>query len=235
MLHALMDIVFPRFCAGCGHEIGGVSGYLCWDCQTRFEWIHPPFCEICGDPLEGDVPMPVVCAGCRQGLPAFERARSVARFRGVLRELLHDFKYRGATWLSGDLVGLLRTCYEIYFARAGFDTVTYVPLYPARERERSYNQALLLAQGLAGTCPGLALRACLRRIRPTRSQTNLTAAERLANVKDMFAIRSSRDTQGKRILLIDDVMTTGATVNECALTLKEAGASLIGVLTVGRG
>ena len=113
--------------------------------------------------------------------------------------------------------------------------MTYVPLYPARERERSYNQALLLAQGLAAACPTLALRACLRRVRATPSQTHLTAGERIANVKAVFATQASRDTAGRRILLIDDVMTTGATVNECARTLKEAGAALVGVLTVGRG
>ena len=235
MLNAFMDVIFPRTCAGCGGEVGGPCGYLCWDCLTRLEWIHPPFCQICGDPLEGEVSLPVVCAGCSARQPAFERARSVARFRGVLRTILHDFKYRGATWLSRDLAALLRACYDIYFARAGLDTVTYVPLYPARERERSYNQALLLAQGLAAVCPSLVLRACLRRIRPTMSQTHLTAGERLANVKGMFSIQAPQDTVGRRILLVDDVMTTGATVNECACMLKQAGADLVGVLTVGRG
>jgi len=235
MLNAFMDVIFPRTCAGCGGAVGGPTGYLCWDCLTRLEWIRPPFCQICGDPLEGDVPLPVVCAGCTAVLPAFERARSVARFRGVLRTILHDFKYRGATWLSRDFVALLRACYDIHFARAGLDTVTYVPLYPARERERSYNQALLLAQGLAAAFPSLRLRACLRRVRPTPSQTHLTAGERLANVKAMFSIQTLRHVAGRRILLVDDVMTTGATVNECARMLKQAGAALVGVLTVGRG
>jgi ComF family protein len=235
MLNAFMDVVFPRTCAGCGREAGGSHGYLCWDCLTRLAWIHPPFCPICGDPLEGETTLPVVCAGCAARLPAFERARSVARFRGVLRTILHDFKYRGATWLSRDLAVLLQACYENYFARAGLDTVTYVPLFPARERERSYNQARLLAQGLAAACPSLTLRACLRRVRPTPSQTHLTAQARLANVKAVFSIQAPKDTAGRRILLVDDVMTTGATVNECARTLKQAGAALVGVLTVGRG
>lgn len=235
MLNAFLDVIFPRTCAGCGREVGGPAGYLCWDCLAHVQWIHPPFCQICGDPLDGEAPLPAVCAGCRKRLPAFERARSVARFRGALRTVLHDFKYRGATWLSGDLVTLLRACYEIHFARAGLDTVTYVPLYPARERERSYNQALLLAQGLAAACPSLILRACLRRVQPTASQTHLTAEKRIANVKSMFSIRAPQDAAGRRILLIDDVMTTGATVNECARVLKQAGAALVGVLTVGRG
>lgn len=235
MLNAFMDIIFPRACAGCGGMVGDPVGYLCWDCLTHLEWIHPPFCQICGDPMDGAVPAAVVCAGCAACPPAFERARSVARFRGVLRTVLHDFKYRGATWVSRDLVLLLRVCYQIYFARAGLDTVTYVPLHPVRERERSYNQARLLAQGLASACPSLALRACLRRVRPTPSQTHLTAAERLANVKSMFFAQSPKDVAGRRILLVDDVMTTGATVNECALALKQAGADLVGVLTVGRG
>lgn len=235
MLNALMDVIFPRACAGCGHAVTEPCGHLCWDCLARLEWIHSPFCRICGDPIEGEVSLPVVCAGCAARQPAFDRARSVARFRGVLRTILHDFKYRGATWLSRDLVNLLRVCYETYFARAGLDTVTYVPLYSARERERSYNQAFLLAQGLAAVCPSLVLRACLRRVRPTPSQTHLTAGERLANVKSMFSIQTPKNTEGRRILLVDDVMTTGATVNECARMLKTAGAELVGVLTVGRG
>lgn len=235
VLNALLDVVFPRACAGCGREAGGISGYLCWDCQTRFEWIQPPFCEICGDPFEGEISSSVVCESCRQALPAFERARSAARFRGVLRALLHDFKYRGATWLGPNLVTFLRICYETYFARASFDTVTYVPLYPTRERERSYNQARLLAQGLARIYSNLVLRECLQRVQPTKSQTHLTAAERLANVKGMFAVQAPERLAERRILLIDDVMTTGATVNECARMLKQAGAALVGVLTVGRG
>ncbi len=235
MLNAFVDIIFPRACAGCGGEVGGAFGYLCWDCLAHLEWIHSPFCQICGDPLNGAIATAVVCAGCTACPPAFERARSAARFRGVLRTVLHDFKYRGATWVSRDLVILLRVCYEIYFARAGLDTVTYVPLYPARERERSYNQACLLAQGLAAAYPSMVLRACLRRIRPTLSQTHLTASERLANVKATFSTQAPKDIVGRRILLVDDVMTTGATVNECARVLKQAGAALVGVLTVGRG
>src|SRR3989339_526847 len=79
MLNAFMDVIFPRTCAGCGGTVGEPAGYLCWDCLTRLEWIHPPFCQICGDPLEGDVSFPVVCAGGTARLPAFERARSHGR------------------------------------------------------------------------------------------------------------------------------------------------------------
>ncbi len=235
MLQALLDLVFPRACAGCGRGMED-PGYLCWDCLARTLWVRPPFCELCGDPFHGLVPQPAVCPRCAARLPAFDRARSAARFQGVLREAVHAFKYGGATWLAADLIRLAQPVFDEYFALANLDIVTYVPLFPARERERGYNQARLLARGLAATRPGLALRACLRRIRPTPSQTRLTATERHANVRAAFAARTRRGAiNGRRILLVDDVMTTGATVNECARVLKEAGAALVGVLTVGRG
>lgn len=235
VLSALADVLFPRSCAGCGAGMERSPGHVCWDCLAGLEWIREPFCAWCGDPLAAERPAPALCAGCARRMPAFDRARSAVRFRGVSRDLVHAFKYRGATWLAPDLVALLRACYGLYFARAALDLVTYVPLHAARERDRSYNQARLLAEGLAGECPGLAVAGTLVRMRPAPSQTRLTAALRRANVHGIFAVENPAAVRGRRILLVDDVMTTGATVDECARMLKRAGAALVGVLTVGRG
>ena len=235
LIDALADIVFPRSCAGCGQGVEGAGGYICWNCMAQMEWVGPPFCRICGDPLYGEAGFEVVCKGCSTVLPFFERARSVARLRGALRATMHAFKYNGATWLARDLATLMLACYELHFSRAGFDTVTFVPLYPSRERERSYNQAFLLARRLAEACPSLELRRCLRRVRETPSQTHLTAVQRLANVRSAFSVEGAANIKDRRILLVDDIMTTGATVNECARVLKRSGAALVGVLTVGRG
>ncbi len=231
----LADVLFPRACAGCGAAMAADPGYCCWDCLRRLEWVRSPLCVLCGDPLEGRVAEPVICSACRAHWPAFDRARSAVRFGGLSRDLLHAFKYRHATWLDADFVRWMEPCYRQYFAAAQLDTVTYVPLHPTRERERSYNQARLLARGLAARVPGLRVRPLLRRVRLTPSQTRLTARDRLANVHGVFTVAHPDAARARRVLLVDDVMTTGATVNECARVLKEAGAALVGVLTVGRG
>lgn len=235
LFRGAMDLLFPRHCAGCGGEVGAEARYVCWDCLAQVALIQSPFCEVCGDPMEGQITGPVTCAACVRKAPWFDRARSAARFRGVLRDIIHAFKYQDATWLGRDLNVLLRACYGAHYAACHPDAVTYVPLHALRERERSYNQSLLLAQAMAAGDAGLAVQHFLQRVRPARSQTHLTASERIANVKGMFAVAAGSHLAGQHILLIDDVMTTGATVNECARVLKQGGAAAVWVLTVARG
>ena len=152
-----------------------------------------------------------------------------------MRTALHAFKYDQATALSADLVTLLQACVSTHFADVAFDAVTFVPLYPTRERDRTYNQARLLAEGVAERLDVPLLARGLRRVRPTPSQTNLNAAARRANVKGAFEALEPQWLEGRCVLLLDDVMTTGATLNECAGVLKRAGAAAVYVATVGRG
>ena len=236
MKWSLLDMLFPRSCEGCGVSLAEAPGCLCWDCQAQVRTVQLPFCERCGDPVAGEVSGPFECAGCHQMQPAFEWARSAVRYDGVAQSCLRRFKYNGGVWLLETLVdwllALWRTCPP---ALRAADFITAVPLYPRRERERGYNQAALLGAQLAFRA-GIPFRGrILRRNRSTATQTRLTAAQRLHNVKGVFSVPWPRPVRGARIVLVDDVMTTGATVNECARTLHGAGAASVMVLTVARG
>lgn len=235
LMRAIMDVVFPRACSGCGAAVGGEALYLCWNCLAALPIIRPPFCRICGDPIDGVADGDFACPACIRRPPHFDLARSAARYRGGSRDILQDFKYHGAVWLARDLNALLLACFRTHFSELAIDAIGWVPLYPARERERSYNQSRLLAWELAASLRLPELPPVLRRVRPTPTQTHLTVSERTANVRGAFAIKNPSAVSGVRLLLIDDVMTTGATVNECARVLKAAGADKVHVLTVARG
>jgi len=233
---AILDMLFSRSCEECGTPMTEEPGALCWDCQTLIKLVQVPFCERCGDPFPGLISDVFECAWCRKTTPAFDWARSAVRYTDLAQTCLRRFKYHAGLWLMDTLVdwlaALWRGCpQEVRQA----DFITAVPLYPRRQRERGYNQAALLAQGLAGRV-GIPFQGdVLRRWRPTPSQTRLTAAQRVHNVRGVFSVPSPHRVRGGRIVVVDDVMTTGATVNECARMLRAAGAAAVMVVTVARG
>jgi ComF family protein len=232
---AFLDLFYPRLCAGCGGPVGAEPGHLCWDCLAGITYVKSPYCSLCGDPVEGRIDGEFICYNCTASRPHFDRARSAARYTGSLQNVMREFKYRKSLWVRRDLAGLLAACADAHYDPEQVDAVCFVPLYPAREREREYNQAGLLARALARRMGKPLLGRCLARIRPTPSQTNLTARARATNVAGAFRARWTRRLKGRRVLLVDDVMTTGATVSECARVLKEGGAVAVYVVTVARG
>lgn len=235
LLRSLADLLWPRNCEGCGRVPEEGGGYLCWDCRSRLPWIGSPYCRRCGDPVEGAITGEYLCSICTAREPFFDAARSAVRFRDGVKDWLHRFKYSQATHLAGDLGALLAALVQAHYADAHPDAVAYVPLHPLKERERTYNQSGLLAQALAAHMGLPVARACLERVRNTVSQTHLTARQRGANVAGAFQARYPEWVESRRFLLVDDVMTTGATVNECARALKAAGAAQVLVATVARG
>lgn len=234
LIASLLDMVFPRSCSGCHGRVDDGWGYLCWDCLAAINIICPPFCLLCGNPISGETVTAYLCASCSREKPFFDCARSAAHYGGLIKDMILDFKYRGAVWLGPDLGRLMLACLRANFRLENIDCLAYVPLHGTRERQRTYNQSFLLAKELAAPT-GLKTGNFLRRTRATTSQTHLTAAAREANVMDKFAVKAADDVAGRSILLVDDVMTTGATVNECARVLKEAGAREVLVLTAARG
>jgi competence protein ComFC len=230
-----LDMLYPRTCAGCGKLAAPEPGHFCWDCRSKTLYIRSPYCSICGDPVEGRVDGAFVCYACSESTPFFDQARSAVRYRGVMRNILQEFKYREGLWIRPDLARILEACVATHYKVGEIDAVTFVPLYPARRRQRGYNQAEVLAGLLAKSIRKPLLKYCLTRSKPTQSQTHLTARERATNVKDAFKIRWQSRLKGRRILLVDDVMTTGATANECARVLKAGGAAQVIVVTVARG
>jgi ComF family protein len=231
----LLDLLYPRVCAGCDAPVDLPTGQLCWNCLAGFERVREPFCARCGDPVEGLIEHRYVCSVCANHPPAFDLARSALRYRGPLRGALHALKYGSAACLARDFAAFLAGCVRAHYAEARLDGVLFVPLHPRRERERTYNQARLLAAALARDLRLPLLDHTLVRRRNTSTQTRLNARERRENMRDAFAVPEPEWIDGRRVLLVDDVMTTGATVNECARVLKRAGAVSVHVVTVGRG
>jgi ComF family protein len=235
LLRGFLDLVYPRACAACGRGVASEPGHICWECRAAFRFIEDDFCEHCGDPVDGMAGRSFKCSACVDHRPAFDRARSAIRYRGPARRALQAFKYEQAPHLGADFAPFLTGCVRAEFQRIPLDSVTFVPLHAKRERERTYNQSRLLAQRLARDLALPLVDRCLVRVRATATQTDLTAAARRRNVRGAFQARERAWVQGRRFLLVDDVMTTGATVDECARVLKGAGAAGVFVATVARG
>lgn len=238
LMHAFLDLIFPRACTVCAGTPCAGFQYLCWDCVALFDYIRGNYCRLCGDPVGGLVGDDWVCAACSAQRPAFELARSAVRYQGRIREAVMCFKYKRAVWLAHDLVLLLAALATgDWLKDAALDGVLAVPLHPRKERARTYNQSELLAAGLARALGLKLLDRCLVRTMDKGTQTHLTVRERIANVQGVFGLgnENAQKVVGRRLLLVDDVMTTGATVNACAQALKAAGASAVFVATVARG
>ena len=197
----------------------------------------PPFCSICGDPVAGAIEHDFVCFACAAERPSFDRARSAVRYDGVWGEALRLLKYRNGFWALPDLAELLAECVRSEYAGLRFDVVLPVPLHWRRRWSRGYNQSELLAEETARRlgCPMEA--GAIRRVRFTSTQTRLTAKERRRNVQKAFLphpVRGKR-LKNRRVLLVDDVMTTGATVDACARAARRCAVRSVHVATVARG
>jgi ComF family protein len=187
------------------------------------------FCTSCRTPFQNAFPLDANgrCALCRSGLRGFDAAYSFGAYEGVLRALIHLYKYGKVKTLAWPLSGLLAQALP---RDEAFDAAVPVPLYWLRRLQRGFNQAELLARGLSRRT-GIPVVRALGRLRPTPAQAGLSNSARRQNVSQAFR---ARGVQGKRILLIDDVMTTGATAASCAAALKQAGARRVSLLTVAR-
>jgi len=233
--HQFLDVIYPRRCTGCGTIELGATPFLCWDCFAEIIPVQPPFCSVCGQPVCGNIDAEYVCSTCSAEQPGYDHAYGCTLYEGIIRDMVLSLKYKHATWLVPDLVSILEAGYYARYADMPIDSLAFVPLYHRKMRERGYNQAELLAKRLARRLDKGLISRCLVRNRFTPSQTRLTAAQRATNVYGAFSTRWARWLEGKRVLLIDDVMTTGATVSECARALKKGGASRVYILTIARG
>jgi ComF family protein len=236
-LNVALGFVYPEVCQNCGEQRATpAEGYICARCRNQVKFIHPPFCERCGLPFEGDITTPFQCGNCRGMDLYFESARSAVAARGVVLEAIHRYKYRRALWFEPFLADLLLRKAVPELRRERWDWIVPVPLHPLKEREREFNQAERLA-GILGRACGIPVASrLLKRVVPTRTQTRLSRSERADNVRGAFAPGPGRrNLRGQRIVLIDDVFTTGATTNACARLLRKAGADDVCVWTVARG
>ena len=227
---------YPETCQIC--QVGRATardGFVCADCWSQVRFIKPPFCERCGLPYPGDFTAPFECANCREMDLHFNFARSAVVAHNVVREAIHRYKYQRALWFEPFLADLFLREALPALRGQNWDFIVPVPLYPVKQREREFNQAERLAARLSAAV-GIPLNSnLLRRVRPTATQTSLTRLERAVNMRGAFAIQPGAQLDGGRIILVDDVLTTGATTNACAQVLKAAGAGKVCVWTIARG
>lgn len=231
---ALLDFVFPPLCHLCrGHIPRAGRLHVCPPCRESLVAPAHPLCTICGAPFAGageDHP----CSSCLIHPPSFDAARASLLHDGPGRALIHAFKYDFRTQLRRPLALLMAERLTDFVTLHRPDLIVPVPLHARRLRSRGFNQALLLAELLGREWGVTLVRHPLKRVRWTEPQINLAAEQRRANVRGAFHVPDAKPVNGKRLLLVDDVFTTGSTVEECARVLKEAGASRVLVVTVSR-
>ena len=196
-------------------------------------YVASPLCLICGIPFAG-VGEDHICGACQTHPPHFDYARAHLLYEGAGRDLIHAYKYRYKTHLRQPLGLLLLEGMEGFLRERAVELLIPVPLHRPRLRIRGFNQAQLLCAMVSERLSIPVLPDGLIRTRPTQPQVELSAADRRNNVKGAFAVKNPEKMQGKKILLLDDVMTTGSTVNECAAELKKCGATSVTVVTVAR-
>lgn len=236
LVRRLLHAVLPAACAACGRALtDDPVPFFCRTCWAGIKPLTQPSCPRCGLPFASGVALTYSpdhrCLSCRQRPPAFTRAWACYPYEPPLQQALHLFKYRGKVVLAAALGKLLR---EAWRQAPEVEVLMPVPLHPSRLRAREYNQALLLADELNRALRLPLAYNSLVRVRATRPQTELTRTERLANLRRSFAVRRPQDVIGKRVLLVDDVMTTGTTFNECAKALRRAGAADVYAVALAR-
>jgi ComF family protein len=233
--HALIDFFFPPKCLFCGESLGELpDDHPCPLCSSRIKSFSHPHCPCCGLGF-GDTPgEDHLCSRCLTEERHFTRARAIGPYEGLMAEAISRFKYQGASRLAKPLGALLAEYKDPEFPFADFELILSVPLHPRRLRQRGFNQSLLLARRVSHTHSIPLDFTALRRTRHTEPQTQLSGPERQKNIRGAFEVRRPEGIAEKHILLIDDVFTTGATVQECAKVLLKAGAERVDVLTLAR-
>lgn len=235
-LDPLLSLVYPDACQLCATgRAGPDDGYVCTACRAGLRFVGDPLCQRCGLPFAGEFSGPFTCGNCAGVRLHFEDARAAVRAEGVALEVIHRYKYQQALWFEPLLGRLLVESAGPTLVDERWDAVIPVPLHPVREREREFNQADRLGRILADAI-GIPLQPrWLRRSRATDTQTRLTREKRHENVRNAFEMDRPRDLSGGRFVVVDDVLTTGATTSAVAAVLRRAGAERVVVRTVARG
>ena len=246
---ALLDVIYPRACRACDEPLpadrieDGLQEWLCAKCLGELPRLEPPFCNVCGEAYDGAITGEFRCMNCADRKFAFEYAVAGYRAEGVAREMIHQFKYGRDLSLRSVLGGMLRRAIDDprLAAESLSDWILVpVPLHRAKQSDRGFNQSLELCLELTKRT-GIATADCLQRVRSTESQASLHRSERLKNLSKAFSMRRRLfgkvpEVKGAKVLLVDDVLTTGATTHECAKILKrDGGVEKVVVITVARG
>ncbi len=231
---ALLELLYPSRCLACRQPLaGGRLPRLCAVCLEEIELLTGPLCPGCGRLFPKAAGGDHFCGLCLRGTYHFHRARAVAHYAEPLSGIIHRLKYGGETWGLSSFRKLLELVPAAAPSREP-ELILPVPLHPAKLRQRGFNQAVLLARAFFPHHRQLLRTDLLLRTQPTAAQTSLSGRARRRNLRRAFAVKAPAKVEGRRVLLVDDVFTTGTTVNECARVLKKAGADEIEVLTLAR-
>jgi ComF family protein len=235
MLRALLDLLFPPLCHACKAFIPDAGDlFLCPNCLDKTSFIVSPLCTVCGAPFltEGGVDHP--CGPCVIHQPPFI-CRSATILNGPVQDLVHRFKYGNRVHLAEPLGILTATTLAASHEEWAPDLILPVPLHRKRLRQRGFNQSQLIGQVLSKRWKVPLEVGNLRRIRWTEPQTTLDAEARVTNVRGAFDVKHPERLEGRRVMLVDDVLTTGSTMRACAEALGDAGVAAVFAVTVARG
>ena len=224
----LLDILLPPVCGVCDQPVSK-NATLCPDCFNKLKFITKPHCHICGRPFDFDIMGECICTQCLAKRPKFLKARAAVQYDDGAKKILLPFKHGDRLDLAPLMLKLMRPAADELMPET--DIIIPVPLHRWRLFKRKYNQAAILANRLAKAYHKTCLPCGLKRTRATSSQGHLSPSERKQNVTNAFAVTKPSAVAGKRILLVDDVLTTGATANECTKVLLKAGATQVCLLT----
>lgn len=231
----IIDFIFPPTCSVCGEPFNAEKeAVICPHCISQVRYIESPMCSKCGKPFYTEVLKDHYCGECLTKKRYFNRARAMGYYDGVLRNAIRIFKYKLKNNLAFPLIRLMVDRMQSFFEETSYNLIIPVPLHSKRLRERGFNQALSLARLLSKQYEIPLDRYSLTRRRMTEPQVGLSERNRVKNVSGAFSILEKNKVVDKDILLVDDVYTSGNTVDECSKVLIKAGARKVDVLTLAR-
>lgn len=226
-----LDFLLPPRCTGCSVKVAG-HGFLCSECWQNLQPLSAPFCKTCALPFEFETEDESLCASCMASPPDFDWARAAVLYEDLGRSLVLQLKHSGTSAVVPVMVQMMSTA----LMGREYDVVVPVPLHRSRFIQRRFNQSILLAKRLAQHTDHPVAAFALKKKKATESQGGLNRKERFRNVGGVFKVLDEQKASiaGKRVLLVDDVLTTGATASSCSKALKKAGAVEVGVIAFAR-
>ncbi len=236
ILKSLINLFYPLKCQICKTKLYPENiWHICRNCMHKIRINLPPHCKRCGRTISFNLSNKQICNECNNSEFYFDRAWVVCEYKDVIKECIHLFKYNKKIRLLNLLSKLMHNFIESFINIDKIDIITAVPVHKSKLRAREFNQSQLIAESIAKRFNKPIIKENLNKIKSTPAQVQLNRNKRLSNLKDAFKVKDISTYKNKTVLLIDDVLTTGSTINECAKVLKEAQANKVYALVLARG